>query len=63
MADLNIPIIDPPYQAKYDIAVARSWVKELEGLKKEGFDVQMFLGPAKKDLDRLEKFKARKSPA
>jgi len=63
MAELNLPIIDPPPQAAYDLAVSRAWVKELKGLEKQGFDVQMYLVDAEKDLARLEKFRAKKSPA
>jgi hypothetical protein len=55
-------IIDPPYRAAYDIDVARAWVKELELRTEQGYDVEIYMPQAKKDLARLENFKPKKSP-
>jgi hypothetical protein len=54
-------IIDPPYEAALDIKVARKWVKELEGLATEGYDVSRYMVKAKKDLEDLILIKERSS--
>jgi hypothetical protein len=59
--DPHALIIDPPYEAALDIKVARRWVKKLEGLAAEGYDVSRYMVKAKKDLADLTLIKAKSS--
>lgn len=54
--DARAIIIDPPYEAAFDINVAKRWVKELEELALQGYEVGGHLIKARKNLAFLEMF-------
>lgn len=51
MAELKGLIIDEPQGAGEDLAVSQAWLKELERLDADGFDVEYYLERAR-DLVR-----------
>ena len=54
MADLTGLIIDEPWNAGEDLAASQAWLKEVEELDRQGFDVEYYLLRARELVHQAE---------
>jgi hypothetical protein len=54
MADLRGVIIDEPRDAGTDLATSRAWLKEVEELDRQGFEVDYYLVRARSLVAQAE---------
>ena len=54
MADLTGLIIDEPWNAGEDLAVAQAWLTEIEELDRQGFEVDYYLLRARELVGQVE---------
>jgi hypothetical protein len=56
-------IIDPPYQAQFDVKVALDWIEELKRISADGYDISKYMLQAKKWLNQAKRLPQPKNKA